>query len=95
MTRALERDRKRRNEEKDILDLGISFRSLTPREKQIMAMVTEGLLNKQIAARAGISEATIKIHRGRVMKKMGAKSLVDLAIMAEALGVRGKLPQKT
>jgi FixJ family two-component response regulator len=95
VTRAIERDRNRRNHEKNILDLRISFGSLTPREKQIMALVTDGLLNKQIAAKAGISEVTTKIHRSRVMKKMGAKSLVDLVVMAEALGVRGRLPQGT
>ncbi len=95
VTRALERDRRRRNDEKDILDLRVSFRTLTPREKQIMALVTDGLMNKQVAARTGISEITAKIHRGRVMKKMGAKSLADLVVMAEALGVRGKLPQET
>jgi FixJ family two-component response regulator len=95
VTRALERDRKRRNSEKDILHLRVNFSSLTPREKQIMALVTDGLLNKQIAARTGISDVTTKIHRGRVMKKMGAKSLADLVIMAEALGVRGKLPEGT
>jgi FixJ family two-component response regulator len=95
VTRAIERDRKRRNDEKDIQDLRVSFRSLTAREKQIMALVTDGLPNKQVAARTGISEVTTKIHRGRVMKKMGAKSLADLVVMAEALGVRGKLPQET
>ena len=95
VTRALERDRRRRNNEKDILDLQVSFETLTPREKQIMALVTGGLMNKQIAARTGISVVTTKIHRGRVMKKMGAKSLADLVVMAETLGVRGKLPQET
>src|SRR5882762_5277184 len=95
VTRALERDRKRRNAEKDILDLRVSFGTLTPREKQIMALVTDGLMNKQVAARMGISERTAKIHRGRVMKKMGAKSLADLVVMAETLRVRGKLPQET
>jgi FixJ family two-component response regulator len=94
VTRALERDRQRRNEEKDILDLRADFRTLTLREKQIMALVTDGLMNKQVAARAGISEITVKIHRSRVMKKMGAKSLADLVVMAEALGVRGKPPQE-
>ena len=60
-----------------------------------MALVTDGLMNKQVAARAGISEITAKIHRGRVMKKMGAKSLANLVVMAGALGVRGKPPQET
>jgi FixJ family two-component response regulator len=95
VTRAIERDRKRRNDEKDTQDLRVSFRSLTAREKQIMALVTDGLLNKQVAARTGISEVTTKIHRGRVMKKMGARSLADLVVMAETLGVRGKLPHET
>jgi len=95
VTRALERDRKRLNDEKDVLDLRASFRTLTLREKQIMALVTDGLMNKQVAARVGISEDTTKIHRGRVMKKMGAKSLAGLAVMAEALGVRGKPPPDT
>jgi FixJ family two-component response regulator len=95
VTQALERDRTRRNDEKDILDLRAKFRTLTPREKQIMALVTDGLMNKEVAARTGIGEVTAKIHRGRGMKKMGAKSLADLVIMAEALGVRGKLPQET
>jgi FixJ family two-component response regulator len=95
VTRAIGWDRKRRNDEKDTQDLRVSFRSLTVREKQIMALVTDGLLNKQVAARTGISEVTTKIHRGRVMKKMGAKSLADLVVMAEALGVRGKLPEET
>jgi FixJ family two-component response regulator len=95
VTRALERDRTRRNHEKNILDLRASFRTLTPREKLIMALVTEGLMNKQVASRAGIGEVTTKIHRGRVMRKMGAKSLADLVMMAEALGVRGKPPEET
>jgi FixJ family two-component response regulator len=95
VARALERDRTRRSDEKDLLGLRVGFRTLTPREKQIMALVTGGLMNKQVAARAGIGEVTAKIHRGRVMKKMGAKSLAELVIMAEALGIRGKPPQET
>jgi FixJ family two-component response regulator len=95
VTRALEYDRKRRNEERDTLELRVKFGTLTPREKQIMALVTYGLMNKQAAGRMGISEYTAKLHRGRIMRKMGAKSLADLVVMAEALGVRGKLPQKT
>ena len=95
VTRALEYDRKRRNEERDTLELRVKFGTLTPREKQIMALVTYGLMNKQAAGRMGISEYTAKLHRGRIMRKMGAKSLADLVVMAEALGVRGKLPQET
>ena len=95
VTRALEYDRKRRNDERDILELRVRFGTLTPREKQIMALVTYGLMNKQAAGRMGISEYTAKLHRGRLMRKMGAKSLADLVVMADALGVRGKLPQET
>jgi FixJ family two-component response regulator len=92
--RALERDRKRRKDETDIRDLRTRYLTLTAREKQIMALVTEGLMNKQIANRLEISEVTTKIHRGRVMRKLGAKSLAELVVMAEGLGVRGKLPQE-
>jgi FixJ family two-component response regulator len=60
-----------------------------------MALVTGGLLNKQIASRLEISEVTTKIHRGKVMRKLAARSLADLIVMAETLGVRGKLPQET
>ena len=94
VTRALERDRKRREAEKDVSDLRARYLTLTGREKQIMALVTDGLMNKQVASRLGISEVTAKIHRGRVMRKVGAKSLADLVVKAEALGVRGKLPQE-
>jgi FixJ family two-component response regulator len=93
VTRALEVDRKRRKDEKDIHEVRARYKTLTGREKQIMALVTEGLLNKQVANRLEISEVTAKIHRSRVMSKMGAKSLADLVIMAEVLGVRGKPPQ--
>jgi len=93
--RALERDEKRRKDEKNTRGLRARYSTLTAREKQIMALVTDGLMNKQIAGRLEISYVTAKIHRGRVMKKMGAKSVADLVVMAEALGVRGKLPQET
>jgi FixJ family two-component response regulator len=95
VSRALERDRKRRNDSRDSLDLTVRFGTLTLREKQTMALVTGGLLNKQIAGKMGISLDTAKIHRGRVMRKMGAKSLADLVIMAGALGIRGKPPPET
>jgi FixJ family two-component response regulator len=95
VSRALKRDRKRRDDARDSLDLTARFRTLTLREKQTMALVTDGLLNKQIAGKMEISIDTAKIHRGRVMSKMGAKSLADLVIMADALGVRGKPPPET
>jgi FixJ family two-component response regulator len=61
---------------------------LTAREREVMALATAGLMNKQIAAELGVSEITVKIHRGHAVKKMGAKSLADLVRMAETLGIR-------
>jgi FixJ family two-component response regulator len=94
VTRALDTDRKRHKVEENTRDLRAKYSTLTAREKQVMAMVTGGLLNKQIANRLGISEVTTKIHRGKVMRKLAARSLVDLTVMADALGVRGKMPQE-
>jgi FixJ family two-component response regulator len=68
--------------------LKASFDSLTAREKEILVLVTAGLMNKQIAAEIGITEITVKVHRGNVMRKMGAKSLAQLVRMADALGAR-------
>ena len=86
----IERDRKRRREEKSNSDERSRFASLTPRERQVMALVTGGLMNKQTAGKMGISEMTVKIHRGSVMRKMQAKSLADLVLIADRLGVRGQ-----
>jgi FixJ family two-component response regulator len=85
---AIERDRKRREDEKVLADLRALFESLTAREQEVLALVAAGLMNKQIAAEIGLAEITVKIHRGHVMRKMGARSLADLVRMAELLGVR-------
>ena len=94
VTGALERDQERRRDEEDARNLRAKYLTLTTREQQIMALVSDGLMNKQVASRLEISQFTAKIHRGRVMRKLGAKSLADLVVMAEALGVRGKLPHE-
>ena len=74
--------------EKAVSELRANFESLSPREKEVMARVTGGLLNKQIAGELGLSEVTVKVHRGNVMQKMGAKSLADLVRMADTLAIR-------
>ena len=84
---AIERDRKRRASEKILSDLRALFDTLSPREREVMALVASGLMNKQIAAEINLAEITVKIHRGRIMKKMRARSVADLVKMAEALGV--------
>lgn len=86
---ALKVDRKRRASHEMLADIETKFHSLTIREQQVMMMVTKGLLNKQVAGDLGISEVTVKIHRGSVMKKMGARTLPDLVRMADALKMRG------
>jgi FixJ family two-component response regulator len=89
VTTALERDRKRRENERAKSDLRTHFESLTPREREVMVLVTAGLMNKQIAVETNLAEITVKIHRGHVMKKMAARSLADLVRMAEILEIRG------
>jgi FixJ family two-component response regulator len=86
--RAFDQDRKRRDEEKAVSQLRHLFESLTRREREVLPLVISGLMNKQIAHRLEISEITVKIHRGQVMKKMEARSLADLVRMAEMLGIK-------
>jgi RNA polymerase sigma factor (sigma-70 family) len=87
---ALERDRARRQREAGIATLRERFESLSAREREVVAMVVSGMLNKQIAAKIGITENTVKVHRSRAMEKMQAQSLADLVKMVERLGI---LPQ--
>ena len=84
---AIERDRKRREADKIIANLQALLETLTPREREVLALVSSGLMNKQIAAKLELAEITVKIHRGHIMKKMGAKSLADLVRKAETLGI--------
>ena len=88
----IQRDCARRREAKLIAELRCRYDSLTPREREIMNLVVAGSMNKQIAANAGLSEVTVKVHRGHVMQKMGARSLVDLVRMADSLGLTTKPP---
>ncbi len=83
----LERDKLRRKSEINTAKLRSAFDSLTPRESEIMKLVTAGRMNKQIAGEIGVSEVTVKFHRGNIMRKMGAKSVAELVRMAEALGM--------
>jgi FixJ family two-component response regulator len=82
---ALDRDRAARHEDAELRELRECYASLTPRERQVMELVISGRLNKQAAAELGISEITIKVHRGRVMTKMRATSLPDLVNRASRL----------
>jgi FixJ family two-component response regulator len=84
--RGLQRDRLNRSDRIIVADLRARFETLTPREQEIMGLVVEGMLNKVAAARLGLSEITVKVHRAQVMRKMDARSLVDLVRMAEKMG---------
>lgn len=88
VTAAIERDRQRRSQGRTTLILQERFAALSPREQQVMALVTAGKMNKQVAGDLKLSEITVKIHRGAAMRKMGAQSLADLVRMAEALNLR-------
>jgi FixJ family two-component response regulator len=82
---AIERDRQRRTVDGDVSQLQERFETLSPREQQVMLLVTAGKMNKQVAGDLGISEITVKIHRGAAMRKMGARTLADLVRMAEVV----------
>jgi FixJ family two-component response regulator len=88
VTAAIERDRKRRQDEKIVSNAQALFETLTPRERDVLALVAGGLMNKQIAAELGIAEITVKIHRGHIMKKMGTRSLADLVKITEMLRIQ-------
>ena len=85
---AIRMDQDRRRESAQIAQLQGRYALLTPRERQVMALVASGLMNKQIANQLSISEVTVKMHRGGLMRKLGAKSVATLARMAEALDIQ-------
>src|SRR6266850_214032 len=84
---ALNRDSERRRENDKLRDIQTRYTKLSPREREIMALVCSGLMNKQVAAKMGVSEVTVKVHRHNLMKKLGAKSLAELVRMADSLKV--------
>jgi len=95
VNRALAADRKRRAEQKTISELRVLYESLTSREREVFVLVTAGLVNKRIAAELGVSEITVKVHRTQVTRKMRTRSLADLVRIADALGIRRDMLQRT
>ncbi len=87
---AIERDRRTRQRHSEMRELKGRYNSLTAREQEVMQQVVSGLLNKQVAAELKISEVTVKVHRGQVMRKMRADSLADLVRMGDKLGIRSR-----
>jgi len=88
VTAALEKDRQRRLGSRRLNEIRACYQTLSPREAEVMGLAVRGLLNKQIAGEIGISEVTVKIHRGQAMRKMKARTFADLVLMAQQLGVR-------
>jgi len=85
---ALEKNAATRNSREMSAGVRLLYETLTPREQEVIALVTTGLMNKQVAAEMGVSEITVKVHRGNAMRKMKAGSLADLVRMADMLGIR-------
>ncbi len=88
---AIERDRARRREAASVAEVKARYRPLTEREREVMALVVAGRVNKQIAAELGLSLVTVKVHRGQVMRKMLARSVPELVRMADRLGLPGSV----
>src|SRR5271163_3619465 len=95
VAQAIERDRKRRDSEKSLADLKLLYESLTAREREVLALVTAGMMNKLIAEELGVSEITVKVHRSHVMRKMRTRSLADLARIADTLGIPRDKPKRS
>jgi len=93
IAQALARDSERLAAEAALSGLRASYESLSPREKEVMGFVLSGLMNKQIASEMSLSEITVKVHRGQVMRKMNARSVPELVRMAESLGVEAYRPR--